>query len=126
MRNVVSTILLLVAAIHALPAVGVLGAGRISQLYDVSILDPNLELLLRHRAVLFGVIAGLLAFAATRADLHRLALVTGTISVSAFLLLAQSVPTLTPGLVSVTRADWLALLLLAIGAVAHLWRIDDA
>jgi hypothetical protein len=126
MRYVVPTVLLLVAAIHALPIVGVLGAERISQVYGVSVQDPNLELLLRHRAVLFGILAGLLAYSATRPDLHRLALVAGAVSVISFLVFAQSVPTLTPGLVTVSRADWLALLLLAIGAVTHLRHTGDA
>jgi hypothetical protein len=120
MRFVVPTVLVLVAIIHALPIVGVLGASRLSQLYGITVQDPNLELLLRHRAVLFGLLAGLLAYAAIRPDLHRLALVAGFVSVTSFLLLARLSAPLSAGLTSVVRADWLALFLLLVGAVAHL------
>ena len=54
---VVPTVLILVAAIHALPIMGVFAASKLAQLYGITVQDPNLELLLRHRAVLFGLLA---------------------------------------------------------------------
>ncbi len=122
MRFAVPTVLILVAIIHALPVMGVLGASKLSQLYGIAVEDPNLELLLRHRAVLFGLLAAFLAYAAIRPDLHNIALVAGFISVVSFLLLAQLANSLTPGIVTVVRADWLALTLLVVGAVAQVVR----
>ena len=72
MRFVVPAVLLLVAAIHALPLLGVLGAARISGLYGIAVDDPNLEILMRHRAVLFGLLAAFLAYAAFHRALHGL------------------------------------------------------
>jgi hypothetical protein len=121
MRFVVPVVLLLVALIHALPLVGVLGAAKLTQLYGIDVQDPTLELLLRHRAVLFGLLAAFLAYAAIRPELHRLALVAGFISVASFLVLARLASAYNPELSTVVRADWLALVLLAAGAVAHQW-----
>jgi hypothetical protein len=121
MRFVVPAVLLLVALIHALPLVGVLGAAKLTQLYGIDVQDPTLELLLRHRAVLFGLLAAFLAYAAIRPELHRLALVAGFISVASFLVLARLASAYNPELSTVVRADWLALVLLAAGAVAHQW-----
>jgi hypothetical protein len=121
MRFVVPAVLLLVALIHALPLVGVLGAAKLTQLYGIDVQDPTLELLLRHRAVLFGLLAAFLAYAAIRPELHRLALVAGFISVASFLVLARLSSAINPELSTVVRADWLALMLLAAGAVAHQW-----
>jgi hypothetical protein len=68
---------IVVGVIHALPVVGVLSRRRIAALYDVDADDPSLAVLLRHRAVLFGVIAGL-QFAAAASPSHRpAALVAG-------------------------------------------------
>ena len=74
MRWMVPGVLVVVAVIHALPVVGVLGAGKLVQLYGSPVQDAGLELLLRHRAVLFGLLAGFLGWAALRPDLHRPAL----------------------------------------------------
>jgi hypothetical protein len=121
MRFVVPAVLLLVALIHALPLVGVMGAAKLTQLYGIDVQDPTLELLLRHRAVLFGLLAAFLAYAAFRPELHRLALIAGFISVASFLVLARLASAYNPELSTVVRADWLALALLAAGAVAHQW-----
>jgi hypothetical protein len=121
MRFVVPAVLLIVALIHALPLVGVMGAAKLTQLYGIDVRDPTLELLLRHRAVLFGLLAAFLAYAAIRPELHRLALVAGFISVASFLVLARLSSAYNPELSTVVRADWLALALLAAGAVAHQW-----
>ena len=47
-----------------LPLAGVLGAGRLSALYGIAFEEPNLVLLMRHRAVLFGLLGVFLAIAA--------------------------------------------------------------
>jgi hypothetical protein len=119
MRFVVPAVLILVAIIHALPVLGVLGADKLSQLYGITVQDPNLELLLRHRAVLFGLLAAFLAYAAIRPDLQRIALLIGFASVSSFLVLAQLSSSYNDALGTVVRADLLALALLLIAAVAH-------
>ncbi len=120
MRFVVPAVLLLVAAIHALPLLGVLGAARISGLYGIAVDDPNLEILMRHRAVLFGLLAAFLAYAAFHRALHGLALIGGAVSVVAFLALALSVGRYNAAIGTVVRVDVVALLLLALAAWAHL------
>jgi hypothetical protein len=48
--------LTVVGIIHQLPLTGVLSVSRLQVLYGVTITDPNLEILMRHRAVLFGIL----------------------------------------------------------------------
>jgi hypothetical protein len=81
--------------------------------------DPNLEIVLRHRAVLFGLLAAFLAYAAMRPELRGLALVAGIVSVSSFVLLAQSVGGYNAALATVVRVDVVALVLLVLAGVAH-------
>lgn len=119
MRFVVPAVLLLVATIHALPVVGVLGPGKLSQLYGFPVTEGSLELVLRHRAVLFGLLAAFLAYAAVKPELHRLALVAGLISVSSFLVLATVVGSYSQARATVVRVDWAALVLLSLGLAAH-------
>ncbi len=119
MRFVVPAVLLLVATIHALPVVGVLGPSKLSQLYGFPVTEGSLELVLRHRAVLFGLLAGFLAYAAFKPELHRLALVAGLVSVASFLILAAMVSSYSQPLATVVRVDWAALALLTLGLAAH-------
>lgn len=119
MRHLVPAVLLAVAAIHALPLVGVLGAARLESMYGVPVRDPSLEILLRHRAVLFGLLATGLAVAAFRPDWHGAALIAGTASVVSFLAIAWGVGGYGPAIATVVRADVVALVLLAAGGIVH-------
>jgi hypothetical protein len=126
MRFVVPAALLLVAIIHALPLVGVVSGTRVASLYGVAVQDPNLEILLRHRAVLFGLLAAFLAYAAFNRHLHSLALAGGAISVLSFLALALTVSGYNASLATVVKADVLAAVLLAVAATVHLLRLGEA
>lgn len=117
MRWVVPVVLLLVAFIHVLPLMA---------LYGIPVQEPNLAVLLRHRAVLFGLLAAFLAFAAIHPPLHRLALVAGWVSVVSFLVLAHLEGPVNAALTTVVRADALALGLPVLGTAVHVWRPPPA
>jgi hypothetical protein len=60
-QSLVSAMFLVVAIIHLLPVSGVFGAKRLAALYGISFNDPNQAILMRHRAVLFGLLGAFLA-----------------------------------------------------------------
>jgi len=68
--GLVSLSLLLVALIHLMPLLGVLGPTRLALLYGLDFNDPNLAILMRHRAVLFGLLGTYFACAAFRRPLQ--------------------------------------------------------
>ncbi len=119
MRYVVPAALLLVALIHAMPLIGVVSATKLEALYGITVRDSNLELLLRHRAVLFGLLAAFLAYAAFDPLLHRLALIAALASVIAFLLLAWQIDGYNAAISRVVLADLVALAALIVAAVVH-------
>jgi hypothetical protein len=104
--------------IHLLPLPGVLGAEWLQRLYGVSVDDSDLVLLLRHRAVMFGLLGALLLAAARRPALRAPALLAGIVSTAAFLLLAGDPTALGPALRRVWLADVAALACLALAAIA--------
>jgi hypothetical protein len=126
MHFVLPAVLLLVALIHALPLIGVVSAARVSSLYGIAVQDSNLEILLRHRAILFGLLASFLAYAAFYRQLHSLALIAAWVSVLAFLALAVSVGNYNAALSTVVKADMLALVLLVIATIVHLLKRGEA
>jgi hypothetical protein len=121
MRHLVSIMLIVVAVIHLLPLSGVLGSERLAALYGLAFNEPNLAILMRHRAVLFGLLGLFLLFAAFRPAFQTIAFIAGFVSVVSFLWLAWSVGGYNPQVARVFMADIVALACLVIGVVAHVY-----
>lgn len=121
MRYVVTAALVVVAIIHLLPLSGVLGGERLSTLYGIPFNEPNLAILMRHRAVLFGLLGLFLLLAAFRPELQLLAFAAGFASVLSFLWLAWSTGNYNAQVGRVFIADILALACLVVGLAAYLW-----
>ncbi len=113
MSVVVSLSLALLALIHALPVVGVLGPRRLTALYGVEWSDADTLVLLRHRAVLFGVVAALSMLAVVRSELQWVALGLNLISIGAFVVLARDVTN--AHLKRVVRVDGVGLVVVVVG-----------
>ena len=110
--------LLLAAIIHLLPGALVLGAAQLHALYGVQVAgEPELALLLRHRAVLLALVGAVLLAGAVRRSVRPLALLVGLASVLSFLWLADG-PALAAPLRQVVAFDLLALAGLALGCAA--------
>ena len=84
----VRALFVVVALVNLLPLSGVLGAARLEALYGMPFQDAGLLLLMRHRAVLFGLVGGLLLAAAFMPTLRRTAATIGLGSMLSFVALA--------------------------------------
>jgi len=120
MQYIVSIALLVVAVIHLLPLMGILGVDKLNSLYGLSIAgDANLEILMRHRAVLFGLLGTFLVLAVFKAQYQVIAFIAGFISVLSFMWLAWSVGGYNLEIARVFKADIVALVCLTIGAIFY-------
>ena len=123
MRRVTVGVLYLVpAAIQLLPLYGLLGPAQLQSLYGLDFADPSLEVLMRHRAVLFGIVGALLLVAAFRPALRPAALLAGFASVLSFFALAYGVDGANAQVMRVAAVDWIAFGCLVVAAVLHLRR----
>lgn len=120
MQSIATIMLLIVAAIHALPLLGAFGEKHLSGLYGISLGDPDLAILMRHRAVLFGLLGAFLFVAALTPPLRLAGFVAGAVSVGSFLLLAWHVGGYNDHLRKVFATDVIAAVCLACGLLAHL------
>jgi hypothetical protein len=121
LNRIMIACLTLAGIIHLLPLPGALGAGQLSRLYGVAADDPNLAILLQHRAVLFGLLGVLLVAAAFRPELRAVALVAGLVSTVSFLVVAWGVGGYNPQVARVVVADVVAVVLLLVAAGIE-WR----
>lgn len=117
----ISVMLLIVAVIHLLPLAGVLGASRLASLYGLPFDDPNFVILMRHRAVLLGLLGAFLVCAALRPALQPMAFVAGNVSVLSFLYLTKSVGGYNTQIRRVFVADIVAGVCLVAGIFAYLF-----
>ena len=118
MSKLTAAMLIIVGMIHLLPLSGALGANRLSALYGLDFSNPDLQILMRHRAVLFGILGAFLIVAAALPGLRPAALVAGWISVLSFLAIAWGVGGYGEAIRRVVMADLVAAACLAIATVA--------
>jgi hypothetical protein len=115
-------ILLITGVVHLLPFSLAFFANRISNSYGVSISDPNMQLLLRHRAFLFGIIGFGLIFSAIKKKYYLAASVVGLVSMISFICLYYWIGDINAQLQSVMWVDMLvgaALLLVTVLYYRH-------
>ena len=122
---VTSVMLVIAGIIHLLPLGGFMSSQRLQTMYGITAPDANLEILLRHRAILFGLLGAYLVLAAFRPASQPNAFAAGFISVSTFLWLAYTVGSYNTQIARVVSADVVALACLGIGAITYLLQVQD-
>ena len=119
MQKVISILLVIVGIIHLLPVSGVLGAERLSALYGLSIQEPNIAILMRHRAVLFGLLGVFFIYAAFQPTIQPLAFMAGFVSVASFIAIAWSVGGYNDAVGRVFMVDLIALGCLVVATMLY-------
>ncbi len=113
----ITGLLLAVAGIHLLPLGGLFGAEQLTALYEIRVPDPNLGILMRHRAMLLAIVGGLLAYAAFSPGSQPIALIAAFSSLLSFLYLCFSIDGLNSAIRRVAMVDVFALLALLAATV---------
>lgn len=125
MRALATALLLLAALANLLPVLGVLSTARLESLYGVLLQDPDLAILMRHRAVLFAIVGGLLGAAAFHPPLRSLAIAAGLVSMLSFVAIAGLVGDYNPQLRRVVLVDGIASLGLVAAALLDYFAVTD-
>ena len=116
-----TALFVLTGIVNLLPVTGVLSTERLQALYGVAFDDPNVIILMRHRAVLFGIVGTLLIAAAFHLPLRPTAVAAGLLSMFSFVVIAQGVGGFNTELRRVVLADVVGSILLVVAGLAHCW-----
>lgn len=108
MQRIIPAMLIIAALIHFIPVTGVLGEAHLVRLYGVPIQEPNLLILMQHRAITLGLVGVVLLTAAVLPAYRPLAYFTGLVSVTSFVLIAWSSGTCNASVARVVTADMVA------------------
>ncbi len=91
MKKARSFLLVCIGLLNLYPAIGFVSAEQITNLYGISVNSADLEILMRHRAVMLGLIGGFMLLAAFRSSLQATSASIGLVSMSSFVLVAYLV-----------------------------------
>jgi hypothetical protein len=91
MKKVCSILLVAAGILNLVPVIGALSAEQLTSMYGIVIDSPDLETLMRHRAVMLGLTGAFLLLAAFRPPLQIAAASIGLASMSSFVLIARLV-----------------------------------
>jgi hypothetical protein len=108
MERIITALLVLVGAINFYPIVGVLSAKMLSNLYLIDVQSNDLLILLKHRAILFGLLGGFIIYSAFKPELQWLAIIMGLVSMLSFIVIAFLIGDYGAGIRKVIIADVIA------------------
>ncbi|MDO8288754.1 MAG: hypothetical protein Q7T44_06000 [Parvibaculum sp.] len=118
----ITLIMLVVGYINFHPLIGIVSVARLQALYGPPIEGADMAILMRHRALLFGILGGFIMYAAFVPELRVLAFVAGFTNMLGFVVIARLVGGYRSRVARVERIDMVASALLAVALVLHLVR----
>ncbi len=115
-RHVGSALLAAAGLLNTAPVLGALAPRKMYAAYGITPAGPDLEVVLRHRAVLFAVVGVSSVVAVFRPALRPIAIGANAISFGGFLALVIADGSVGPGLMRVAAVDVAGLIVLGAGA----------
>lgn len=125
MKRIAFFILIVVGLINAVPVIGVTSAATLERLYGLTGLDGDLLVLMRHRALLFGVLGGLIVASAFQKHLRAAAIAAGLASMVGFVVLASLAGDYGARIDNIVLIDLVASGALVIAAIIHVRGADS-
>lgn len=122
MGRVTVALLILVGLLNAVPVIGVVSADVLAGLYGIPAPDGDLLILMRHRALLFGIVGGFILASVLRPHLRPAAVIAGMVSMLGFVMLALSADDFGAKVHNIVIADIVGSVALAVVALMHLAR----
>lgn len=90
MKKLSTVLLIAVGLLNFYPLIGAISADQLVQLYGIELDTLDHVVLMRHRAVLFGLLGSFMIYSAFRKSLRLLACLAGLVSMMSFVLLAYA------------------------------------
>lgn len=113
----ITVIFILVGLGNLAPVIGAISAERLQALYGIPIQENNLGILMRHRAILFGIVGAFLIYAGSQSTLQPLGFIAGFASMLTFIALALVTGGYNPLVQKVVLADVILSVLLLVALI---------
>lgn len=121
MENAITVCLVIVGLINFAPLMGVISSSKLESSYAIQLQSNDLIILMRHRALLFGVLGGFILYAAFVPFYQNAAMLMAGISMLGYGALTLSVGGYNAALFKVLLVDIVGLVLLLCAVVLKFW-----
>ena len=116
MNLTISILLITVGLINFLPVIGIISAEKLSAAYAVELIGNDIVILMRHRALLFGLIGGFMLYSVWKPSYQSVAMVMAAISMLGFLFFVAAADHYNASITKIAIIDLIGLAGLAITA----------
>lgn len=106
--------LLVVGLINFLPLLGLFSAQKLQSAYDIELISNDLIILMRHRALLFGILGGFVLYASFVPKYQTVAMIMAGISMIGFALLVLTTGGYNEAIGKVLLVDYVGILFLLV------------
>ena len=117
MEKVITFCLVIVGLINLAPVIGILSAQHLEAAYDVSLKGNDLAILMRHRALLFGILGAFVIYSAFHPSLQPAAMIMVGASMLGFVWLVLTTAGYSQAIGKIFFMDLLGIFLLLIAIV---------
>lgn len=117
--------LFIAGLINLIPTILAFIPDKIAKSYGIEVPNVNYELVLRHRAVLLGLVGAFMIYSAFTKKYYEASTIMGFISMIAFIVLFYLIGNINPELKKVMIIDVVATIILTIGVIAYLISIGN-
>ena len=124
MNYLIAFLFIVAGLINFAPITGVF-ADQLDKLYQIGDISTDVELLMRHRAILFGIVGAIILAAAFVPGLRLAATIAGLVSMLSFIALVFAGENSNPNLIQIAWIDVGATLALLLGFILHLAAASD-
>ena len=118
MAKLIMTCLIIVGLINFIPVIGVLSSQKLESSYSISLISNDLIILMRHRALLFGVLGGFVLYSAFVVAYQGAAMVMAATSMIGFALLVFFVGEYNQSIFNVLVVDLIGIAFLLIAVIS--------
>jgi len=120
MELIFRSCLFIAGVINTLPAILAFFPQKLKNSYGIEIPNANYELLLRHRAVLFGIIGGMMIYSAIAKKHYAMAVCIGLISMISYIILYKLIHgEINAELSKVMKIDIIGIIILLVGLMVY-------
>ncbi len=119
MQTVFRITLIIAGVINFLPSLLAFFPDKLSEAYGIELVNNNLEIVLRHRAILLGLVGALMIYSAIVKRYYMVSVMIGFISMISFVLLFYLIGDINDELFKVLQFDWAAILILLLGLILY-------
>ena len=118
MKKLLVICLVIVGIFNFLPLFGIISADRIESAYGIELISSDAVVLMRHRALVLGMLGALVIYSAFVPRLQSLALTMISISMLGFVFLAHASYPINNAIQNILLVDYIGLFFIAIAIFA--------